>query len=872
MVKDQSGELKELLAAQKALLSRYEAIVATYESNEFAVENRKLKDEVNALKKENKEIKDSNKKLNTEATAAKGALREQILSERMQFIEKSEDKLEIYFKKECSKTIDELGEIEEKLKIKLKAAGQRAVNEAYEELVEQRDKINTLAKEIDEIIARKKKETRDKQARLADEINTEYKKLKEEPISKEVLEKRIKANNIEVKIGLNWINKAGMFLILIGIVTAMRYSFKYFFSNEVKGIFGLVLGMAFLLGGEYCAKKGKRIFSQGMIGGGIGILYITVFCSYFLLNIINMLIALIMAILISITSFVLSLRYDSRTIGCFALIGGYLPLLAYSLMDGGLRGQVVYLSMGYVLILNVVTLLISSRRSWSVLDYLSYFTNIPASIYLAFAAEETIIGIIYSVITFLLYMVIILGSLIKEKSKLIGGKVFVIGCNTLISCVVICTLFVNAGLRDWLGLVALIFAVIYYALSRYIERQTKKEKILPVLFNITALTFAILVMPLQFDKEYLSLGWLIEGILFIGYGLKMNNKILERAGKIIFGLCLTVFYLDIRYFLYDAGVFEEIRYASIVLGSVGVLVMYIIKNRKAIAERNMTNGWFIGYKYLTLGSVWLYLLRMAFKMIEEHEGIAIGYLPLKVLCFSLIFALLISLIKRVKWLQDAMSYVVVIVGCIILDGIGIIYNAIPYVFIQEEAVNILKPAAIVVMILWNIVVLINLSSLIKEVIVRAKYSVELYPMALAIVLMANMTTILGIQFNLGIGSVIISIFYIVSAFAMIGVGFRFGYRKLRYLGLGLSLFALGKLFLFDFTMGVSTIYKIISFFGFGIVLLVISYLYQKFSKYMEKDTMKLIEEASEKSEEADEIEVHNEIHDLYASDDDDDLM
>ena len=45
--------------------------------------------------------------------------------------------------------------------------------------------------------------------------------------------------------------------------------------------------------------------------------------------------------------------------------------------------------------------------------------------------------------------------------------------------------------------------------------------------------------------------------------------------------------------------------------------------------------------------------------------------------------------------------------------------------------------------------------------------------------------------------------------------------------------AIGKLFLFDLTMGVDVMHKIISYFSFGIVLLGISYLYQKFSKRLE---------------------------------------
>jgi hypothetical protein len=48
----------------------------------------------------------------------------------------------------------------------------------------------------------------------------------------------------------------------------------------------------------------------------------------------------------------------------------------------------------------------------------------------------------------------------------------------------------------------------------------------------------------------------------------------------------------------------------------------------------------------------------------------------------------------------------------------------------------------------------------------------------------------------------------------------------------LSVFAVGKLFLFDLSF-LETGGKIVSYLSFGVVLLIISYMYQKFSKQLE---------------------------------------
>lgn len=833
--------LRGLLDEQKKLLKKYETIVEAYEKRDILQENTRLQEEVAHLRKANKELCEEQSKLKEEAQAVKAALREQIISERLDIICKDEEKRRTYFRNECKETLDTLTANELKIKEMIDRLNKEAREELKEDAKRYLSELEQIRISIQEEIKEKEYIYRRQQAELENDIQGAYQKIKEQPVSKEVMEKRIKANNMEVKIGLNWINKAGILLILIGIITVMRYSFENFFTNELKGIFGLAAGIAFLLAGEYGARKEKKIFSQGMIGGGIGILYITVFCSYFILDILSIPIALLLAVLISATAFVLCLRYQSKTIGCLALIGGYMPLIACGLIDEGLVGVLVYMSMGYVLILNGVTLLISRKKNWSVLEYLSYGTNIPVAIYLAFSAENPLIGIGYSIVTFMIYNAIMLVGPLKDGQLFTIGKEIVMALNTVISCSVVFVLFIIAKFNDWMGILALIFCVAYYVLAKMVEEKAKGEKRLPIVFNITALTFAILVIPLQFDLKYITLGWLIEGILLLLYGISSASKKLEYAGRIVFGLCLTFFYCGIGLLFMEESLTSEIKYLSVILGTIGVMILYIWVYRDEIENRTIKRIGFTSYKYFTIGTLWFYLLRMGGKLVDRVEVLSGSNMPMDILVFSLVTAILLTLLRKVKWLYDSYRHYVIIAGFCLIDLIGIVSNAEPYTLCGSAAEG--KIIAIIVMLLWNVLILLNLSSLIKEIIVRGEWNTEVYPLALAIAIITNMTMILGIQFELGISSVIISILYVVGAFIAIGIGFKLAYRWIRYFGLGLSLFALGKLFLFDFTIGVSIGYKIISYFGFGIVLLIISYVYQKFSKMMESYVPDLVKEA-----------------------------
>ena len=92
------------------------------------------------------------------------------------------------------------------------------------------------------------------------------------PASEEVIKKRVGQNALEMKIGLSWINKIGIILILIGVGVFIYWSYDKI-NDYVKGSFVFLLGTAFLILGEYFFRKKKEVFSQGLLGGGISILF-----------------------------------------------------------------------------------------------------------------------------------------------------------------------------------------------------------------------------------------------------------------------------------------------------------------------------------------------------------------------------------------------------------------------------------------------------------------------------------------------------------------------------------------------------------------------------------------------------------------------
>lgn len=814
----------QILEEQKQLIKKYEQAVKVYESSDLLVENKALKKELEGLEVRYIALDQQYKKVREEIEGLRWTLGEQVLSEKIKWITASKRALDLYFSDMKGEGLNKLKELEGEVKQQLSEINDVVVKEMKEEGKDFLTEINELRLRVREEVRYKQSQIQTEQLKVLQHLDASLDALREEPLTEEVIQKRIKQNNIEAKIGLHWINKIGVLLILIGIITVMRYSFTNFFTSEMKGIFGLVVGLVFLLGGEACYRKAKKVFALGLIGGSVGIFYLTLFSSYFMLQIINMPVATFLAVLVSIATFALCMRYNSRTIASFGLLGGYLPFLAYAIMDGGITGTMVYVGMAYILLLNVVTLIVALHKNWSILHYMSFISNVPVLIYLSFNAPESGISIIYSFITFGMYLGILLAYPLRFREKLTDGKIIILGANTVISCSVIYFLFEVSKLQEFRGLLALVFCLVYFSLSTIIHKYALGEKQVELLFNLTALTFAILMIPFQFGKAYISMGWLAEGVILMIYGLKAKDKRLKKSGNIIFTLCILGFYIFDLLVGSDLFIF---KYTLITASLVFVLGLHLVNAKGDEGQVKQL----VKYKYFTLLHLWIYLIYIVNKGYAVYARNADKLLDAQVVwlfTFTMITMVLAYAMTKIKLFYDKAIIYVAIGGYILADIACVIGNLSVYTLTEDH-----KGLGVAVLVAWNLLVLFNVRDVMKMIVIKMKGKVEIYPFLLSLYLLGNLTAILNVQFNLALESIMMSILYIIAAFILIIVGFKYRYRWIRYWGLGLCILATGKLFIFDFSYLAQVEYKVISYFSFGIVLLGISYLYQKFSKLLE---------------------------------------
>lgn len=832
--------LKKILDRQKGIVTDLDGEIQELEKGDLVRENTQLKEELAAKKEALEKVSSDRALLEKENRNLKNALYEQIYNEKMAILRMSSEKLKVYFHSNCEREINRLTafELATKRRIEEITAALRENRVALEDEIY--EKIAALNELLNKKITLMREELTEKNHLLRLDMEEHYQKLREEPLTEEQMKGVIKKNNLEALIGLNFLNKVGILLLLIGLITASQYTF-FKLPDIYKGIFGLSLGAILLIAGEMLNKKRPDIFSLGLTSAGIATLFVTIALSYFQLKIITMYPALLLCVLTTIGAFVLALRYNAQTIAAFALLGGYLPLLS-------IAGEkvLVYSAMGYFIILNFFALFISTRRKWTGSSFLGFFLNVAGTIYIVqlllgdrpYNAPFTIHDIpavCYVVFAFVIYTLIPICSTYYKRASFKKFEICLLALNTAISAFILYAVFYAVNLEDYTGLLAMLFAVLYLSLGRFLQRQLTREKSAQALFYLTGLTFVVLVIPFQFGKVWLSLGWLIEGTALIVYGIAKEQAVFRKAGAVIFALCLAAFlFFDV---LGDKLLFGDdylfvYKYLAVTLGTLLILGAAYLK--RALATRGIT--WF---KYGTTLNLWFFLMYLIGEelAIKLEDALQYSFWDADYLINALMTVvsfLLAYLIPRIRLLSDGVmkgiSVFIYVLSFISLFGLNEL--APNQGFWQTDVPSSLLITGTLVLVIINVLAILAMRDLVSRLVLERKLGLEWYPLILSAYFLFTLTQILISQYDLEFTNGAISIIYVITALSLIVFGFMKRYAFLRRCALALAIMAVAKLFLLDLSF-LSEVARIVSYFAFGLTLLAISFVYQYFSKKLE---------------------------------------
>ncbi|MDZ4748385.1 MAG: DUF2339 domain-containing protein [Saprospiraceae bacterium] len=345
-------------------------------------------------------------------------------------------------------------------------------------------------------------------------------------------------SEIEQFVGSNLINKIGIAITIIGVAIGAKYSIDHdLISPLARILLGYAIGIG-LLGFGFKLKRAYTDFSAVLVSGAIAILYFITYAAYSFYSLFPQVAAFMLMALFTIMTIAAALNYNRQVIAHIGLVGAY--AVPFLLSENAGNVTVLYT---YMAIINIGVLIISVRKYWKPLYYSSFIlTWIIFSLwYFTEYQADTHFSIfwIFACLFFLTFYFIFISYKLRHHEKFQANDVLLILSNSFI--------FYGLGYTvldhhidgsQLLGLFTLGNAAIHLGVTLFIYQQKAADRNLFSMVAGLVLVFITMAIPVQLDGSWVTLLWAGEAALLFRIGKMRNDPIYE---KISYALMLLAF-------------------------------------------------------------------------------------------------------------------------------------------------------------------------------------------------------------------------------------------------------------------------------------------------------------------------------------------
>ncbi|MDW8220227.1 MAG: DUF2339 domain-containing protein [Bacteroidota bacterium] len=675
----------------------------------------------------------------------------------------------------------------------------------------------------------------------------------------------------ETVIGGQLYNRIGAAAIVVGVGFFLKYAFDNdLISEPVRILLGIIAGGGLLIVGEHLHKRTLAQVAQGVTGAGIGILYTAMYAAYNLYYLIPAFQALAGMIAVTIIGFVLALRYNSRVIAILSWFGGYItPVLVHSNQPNPL-GLFTYL-----LILSAGMLLLALQRNdWFILHPLSLIAAYSICGIWYINAYTTMqhfgITVTFAGVFWLLFASVdiyrTLRGLSYTDTQWRRRVSFLPSALSYIALFIL----VSDPYPRWMPLVSLCYGIFYCCAGYIAQQREPRDSFSFERYISTAIIQFVLVPAQHFDSvEYTLIVWSIESVVLLWLGMYWQQRFIVLAGMLVSMLTLIqgvflytvplpteqqsshLFGLPLVMYMCLAGTFAT---AGRLEQKATLTLMHMFPRVMASAPAILAHTSFsrIGFALALIRAAMYELWEFRQWNLEQsisYSDYWYSMLGASVLCwtgFTMLWAA-----RRWRWHEPAWIGAMVIglaslslvingfaydpatawsfllnirAGSILLGTAGVVASWFlmdtQQQSFSESTIRITRRAVGTIVF----ALILSLCSGEASDIFHSQI-MQLYTLPDAI--QRNTTITDKIERLENAKQLAISLVWLIYATILMILGFIRRVRLTRLAALGLSGIAILKIVLYDLSY-LSTLYRIGSFIGLGIVLLLVSYLYQRF--------------------------------------------
>ena len=335
-------------------------------------------------------------------------------------------------------------------------------------------------------------------------------------------------SDLEKFIGENLINKIGIAITVIGVAIGAKYSIEHdLISPLTRIILGYLTGLG-LLGFGMKLKKKYENYSAVLVSGAMAIMYFITYSAYSFYDLIPRVMAFALMVVFTAFTVVAAINYNRQVIAHIGLVGAY--AVPFLLSEGS--GKVVIL-LTYMAIINIGILVIAFKKYWKPLYYSSFgLTWLMYFLWYVskyqtdehFGLALTFLSLFFG--TF--YLIFLAYKLLQKEKFEIDDIILLLANSFIFYGIGYAILDSHRTGEQLLGVFTLCNAIIHFIVSTIIYRQKLADRNLFFLISGLVIVFITIAIPVQLDGNWVTLLWAGEAALLFWIGRTKNVPVYEK--------------------------------------------------------------------------------------------------------------------------------------------------------------------------------------------------------------------------------------------------------------------------------------------------------------------------------------------------------
>ena len=692
--------------------------------------------------------------------------------------------------------------------------------------------------------------------------------------------------DFEKFIGENLVSKLGVLITIIGVVIGAKYSIDNdLISPLTRIILGYLMGIG-LMGFGIKLKEKYENYSAVLVSGAIAIMYFITFAAYSFYDIFPQLVAFLLMLMFTIFTVIAAISYNKQVIAHIGLVGAYaVPFF----LSSGSGDMLTFFS--YITIINIGILAIAYKKYWKKLYYAAFAQTWFIYLFWLFIkarmSEHFGLAFAFATIFFILFYVTFLAYKIAKKEKFDKFTVVIILLNSFIYYSIGYYLLEGHGTwGDYLGIFTLANALIHFGLAFFIKKQDLYDKNLFYLIVGLVLVFITIAIPVQLDGNWVTLLWAGEAALLFWIGRTKEVTFYEKASYVLMLLGFLSICQD-----WDSGYYASyisgtessvlpifnVQFLSSVLFIAAFAFINKVHQDKTYKTPLQQDNFYHKLVNVSLVGVLLVAVYFAFDReisayfnhlyedtrigvkADDSDRISYSYnfdlLSLKSVCllnYTLAFLISLSFLNLKKFKNKSLGY-----ANLVLNGLAIVafltlgiheLSNLHNSYFNPQETDLFSKSIGFVAIKYVSFALIAGLFFVSYQYIKEKFPTKLNWVLFDLVTHISILTVISSEFlnwlntagASGADTLTITIVWGLYALMLIGLGIWKNKQHLRIGAFVLFGITLVKLFFYDI-VHLDTISKTVVLVSLGVLLLVISFLYNKYKHLITEEDKSIVE-------------------------------